>query len=367
MKHAVSSVTLAVALMLSASVLLNAQNREKFIISATAGGVNTVSGRAELKAGREGEWTQLTVTDDLKAGDVVRTGRDGRVEMLLNPGSYLRVGEDSEFELTNNSLDNLEVRLIRGTAIIEATGAEDTELAINITTPHTKMVIVKRGLYRVSIVSVDTTELYVRKGRVLLADSHTKVKEGNKVVFSSTAFSVAKMGKADKQKDNLEVWSKARAETLALANRRVEQRSESLLMAGMDSFYYGFGPRSPGVWFFNSAYRCYTFLPFLFGWGSPYGASYSGVYFYGGYHCCGGFPSYPPGYRGPFENSPRSGTGSNGSTSTGGTTTTGGGNISRTPPSSPPSSSPQPARDPDSAPGRYRDKTPEPGRPIQPR
>ena len=80
MKHAVSSVTLAVAtitLMLSASVVLNAQNREKFIISATAGGINTVSGRAELRAGREGEWTQLTVTDDLKAGDVVKLGITG--------------------------------------------------------------------------------------------------------------------------------------------------------------------------------------------------------------------------------------------------------------------------------------------------
>ena len=44
-------------------------------------------------------------------GDAVRTGLDGRVEMLLNPGSYMRVGENSEFELADNSLNNLEVRL----------------------------------------------------------------------------------------------------------------------------------------------------------------------------------------------------------------------------------------------------------------
>src|SRR3981081_1541897 len=149
---------------------------------------------------------------------------DGRVEMLLNPGSYLRVGENSEFELTNSSLENLEVRLTRGTAIIEATGADETELAINITTPHAKLVIVRRGLYRVNVIPGDATELFVRKGSVMLANSHTRIKEGNKVVFSSTAFSVAKMEKADKQKDGFDTWSKTRAETVALANRRTTTR-----------------------------------------------------------------------------------------------------------------------------------------------
>ena len=96
------------------------------------------------------------ITEDLEKGDVVKTGYDGRVEILLNPGSYMRVAENSEFELSNNSLENLEVRLIRGTAIMEVTGADDTELLINITTPHTRMAIVRRGLYRVNVVPGDT-------------------------------------------------------------------------------------------------------------------------------------------------------------------------------------------------------------------
>src|SRR5712691_6888782 len=110
-----------------------AQNREKFVISARAGGVNAVTGRATMRAHGNSDWQQLTIKEDLETGDVVRTGLDGRVEMLLNPGSYMRVGENSEFELTHNSLENLEIRLISGTAIVEVTGAEDTELLINIT------------------------------------------------------------------------------------------------------------------------------------------------------------------------------------------------------------------------------------------
>jgi len=363
MKYICSSITLAIAtmaLMLSATLVLNAQNREKFVISAKAGGINTVSGLAELRGFRGADWVQLSVTDDLKAGDVVRTGMDGRVEMLLNPGSYLRVGENSEFELTDNSLENLEVRLTRGTAIIEATGADETELAINITTPQAKMVIVRRGLYRVSLISGDATELFVKKGRVLLANSHTKVKEGYKVVFSSTAFYLAKLGKADKEKDSLESWSRTRAQTLALANRRVEQSGQSLLMARLYNFGNDFSAQKSGVWFFNSAFGCYTFLPFQFGWGSPYGGAYSGVFFYGGYHCCGWNPYHNPGYNQPTGNG--SGTGSGGTTGSGGGSTSGGGNIGRNPP--PPA--PPPARDPD-APNRGRDKTPEAGRPIAPR
>lgn len=282
MKHTFSSIILGiatVALVLSACIVLSAQNREKFVISAKAGGVNAVSGRAETRPFRGADWALLNITDDLKAGDVVKTGLDGRVEMLLNPGSYLRIGENSEFELTDNSLENLEVRLLRGTAIIEATGADETELAINITTPHAKMIIIRRGLYRVNVKPGDTTELFVKKGRVMLADSHTKVKEGNKVVFSSTAFSVAKIEKSEKQKDIFDTWSQDRAHTVALANNKISERTLNSFLAGSENYWWAsFSARSSGIWLFSSRYSCYTFIPFYYGWGSPYGSSYTRMF-----------------------------------------------------------------------------------------
>lgn len=273
-----------------------AQNREKFVISARAGGINAVTGRASVHGRGTAEWQQLTIKEDLAAGDVVRTGLDGRVEMLLNPGSFLRIGEDSEFELADNSLDNLEVRLLRGTAIVEATGSDDTELLINITTPDTRMAIVRRGLYRVNVVPGDSTELIVRKGRVMLEDSHTKIKGGNKVVFSSGSVSVAKLQKAEKkQVDDLDTWSKARAETIAQANRKIRSRDMTLLAAGLNGRWLsGFSSRNQGLWIFNSMFGCYTFLPFYYGWGSPYGSSYSS-YFYSNYYNWGGRPAYTGG------------------------------------------------------------------------
>ena len=302
--------TLAPALLVAALLLVlpltgQAQNREKFVISARAGGVNAVTGRASMRHGNT-EWQQLTIKEDLEAGDIVKTGLDGRVEMLLNPGSYMRIGENSEFELANNSLENLEVRLIRGTAIVEVTGADDEELFIGITTPHTRLSIVRRGLYRVNVVPGDTTELIVRKGRVMLEGSHTKVKGGNKVVFSGNSFSVAKLEKAEKDRDSLEMWSKDRAKTLAKANSKITGRMMNTFAASLSNDWsLGRLGRRSGFWLFNAEVGCYTMLPFGFGWSSPYGSSYSRSVYIGGvgYYYGGREPyTYPITYRGRVPN-----------------------------------------------------------------
>lgn len=235
-----------------------------------------MTGQARVHARGQTEWQDLMVTDDLDSGDWVQTAGDGRVEILLNPGSFLRVGGNSEVELANNSLENLEVRLLRGTAIVEATGGDGTEVTINISTPHTKLAIVRDGLYRLNVVPNDGTELIVRKGRVILNDSHTKIKAGNKVIFSATNISVAKLTSGEKKtKDEVENWSKDRAETVAKANRRISDRMlTSAFSSYGDPLWGTLGYRNAGIWFFNSRAGCYTFVPFGGGWGSPYGGSY---------------------------------------------------------------------------------------------
>jgi hypothetical protein len=282
---------------ISTAVSAAAQSREKFVISAKAGGINAVTGRASVHAKGESDWQQLTVTDDLDTGDRVRTDFDGRVEILLSPGSYLRVGGNSEVELADNSLENLEVRLISGTAIVEATGVEQTQMLINISTPHTKLAIDRGGLYRLNVIPNDGTELIVRKGRVILSDTHTKVKGGNKVVFAATSISVAKL--SDREKDlektmPIEGWSKSRAETIAKANSRISGRMMSSAFSAMsdsDLLFAGSFRRS-GLWFYNSNANCYTYLPYGYS-SSPYGYGYSRTVYGGAYS--GYYPQQPGG------------------------------------------------------------------------
>ena len=320
---------LSTAFILCCSIENLAQNREKFVISAKAGGINAITGQASVHSKGTSDWQQLSITDDLNAGDRVRTADDGRIEILLNPGSYLRVGGNSEVELLDNSLENLEVRLLRGTAIVEATGADGLELNIGITTPHAKLAIVRQGLYRLNVVPEDGTELIVRKGRVILSDSQ-KIKGGNKVIFSAHNVSVAKLTKEEKKlkdKGEVDVWSKERADTLAKANRRI---SERMLNSAFASFIDNdpFSRGRLGFWFFNPRSHCYTFLPFHYGWSSPYGNSYSNTVYY-----------HPPsnsntGYSGSSGNTggsyPSGGSGSSGG---------GGGSYRPSPPPSPAPSS----------------------------
>ena len=65
--------TLSVAFILCCSIVNLAQNREKFVISAKAGGINAITGQADVHPKGESDWQQLSITDDLDSGDRVRT------------------------------------------------------------------------------------------------------------------------------------------------------------------------------------------------------------------------------------------------------------------------------------------------------
>src|SRR5206468_2229200 len=74
--RAIMNVTgLALCLVFAVTATVQAQNREKYVISAKAGGINLVSGDVTVR--HEGAKTRqaLTAKDDLESGDVVLTGQ----------------------------------------------------------------------------------------------------------------------------------------------------------------------------------------------------------------------------------------------------------------------------------------------------
>lgn len=278
--------TLVVASVFCAAVVTRGQNREKFVISAKAGGVNSVIGRVTVQHRRGSQPEILSAQQDLDSGDIVETGTSGRVEVLLNPGSYLRAAERSRFALEDNSLENLTVRLLSGSAIVEATGADGVNMQIDIDTPQSHCAIVKRGIYRLNV-SAGQTELLVLKGKAIVnGDTANPVRGGHKVTLAAGSMILANLDK--KEQDDFDSWSKNRAETLAQANRHIAARELSTFLASYESdnwFGSGFGFGRSGLWVYNRRSLCYTFLPFYGGWGSPYGGGYSS--FYWGCDFCG--------------------------------------------------------------------------------
>lgn len=245
--------------------------RDLRVISARAGGVNLVSGDVKVRRAASADWLALSTPAELKSGDTVRTGLTGRIEILLNPGSYFRAGGGTEFTLASADLNELRVELARGSAVVEATGYGDMSLSIDVAVPGALVKIVRSGVYRINVPAAGPSEVAVTKGRAVVGSTIIK---GDKVArVSGDNVEVAKLDK--KARDEFDQWSRERGKELAKANERLSHRVvRSAFMLGSYDNIYANSWGSSGFWFFNANARCYTFLPFGYGWRSPYGYGY---------------------------------------------------------------------------------------------
>jgi hypothetical protein len=224
-------------------------------------------------------------------------------------------------------------------------------LYIPVVTEQHRMTIVRPGVYRFNV-AAGTTELFVRKGRMTLSDNKDDiVKGGKKVTFASGGQEVAKL--TDSDADQFDEWSKTRGKTLALANARLSARMVSGYLMANSFGFTNSNSSGWGLWTWSPFSSCYTFLPFHYGWGSPYGGYYGNGFYGNGYY---GNRNSP--YSGPVVTSnssggtssgyPGNGTSGSGSLGSSGSSGTYGGSSSggsMSAPSAHPNAGP---RDPDS-------------------
>lgn len=243
---------------------------DKYVISARAGGVNYTEGTVTVTRtnGRSG---QLIKGDELEIGDRVSTAENGRMEVLLNPGSYMRVGANTNFELKTTSLDDLKIRIDSGTAMFEVFA--DNEFKVSVVSPKGRVTLVESGVYRIDVDKNGGATISVWEGRAELGDvAKTEVRKGRAgAIFLNTA-TVEKFDREDK--DELVAWSKARGKQLAKTSASLKNRAiRGLLINSFNSGQWGMY-NSFGLWVFDSAFGGSCFLPFGRGWYSPYGYGY---------------------------------------------------------------------------------------------
>lgn len=288
----------AFALLAMASIAVNAQ----YLISTKAGFVNRTEGkvfirRQDSEDGKRGRASQST---QMKDGDRIITEADSRVELLLSPGSYLRLDQNSEVLAVNTSFDQIRFELLKGSASVEVSTAMEQGAAISkkspleIVMPHGAVSIGKDGLYRFdafensTLVQVRQGELYVGDRSQYLAKKAFKIKRGNAVKLNNSPVSKSEVAKINKDSaDEFDAWCFGRAQTLMAANISALQRSKT-----MSALRYG--------WIYNSFYNCYTFIPGRGLYFSPYGfgffRSYADCLYY--YPFGYGYPYYGGGYYG---------------------------------------------------------------------
>lgn len=234
-----------------------------YVISAKAGGVNYVEGKVTV-ARKDAKSGFLLKGDELEIGDKVSTATDGKAEILLNPGSYVRLGGDTDFEFVTTALENLKVKINRGTAIFEVIA--DDEFRVAVTTPKADFYVVKSGVYRVDVLGDGAGKIEVWKGLAEIGDGQSApLKKGQTATVNGAEAIVSKFDRDEKEV--FAAWSKERAKDLAKINSKLDRRNlRNSLMSERWSIY-----NSYGLWIFDPFSRGFCFLPFGSGWRSPYG------------------------------------------------------------------------------------------------
>lgn len=276
------------------------------IISARSGLVHYVEGEAWLDDNavepRAGEFPEV------KEKSVFRTG-EGRAEILLNSGVFLRIGENSSIRMISNRLIDTRIEMISGEAMVEAAEILPDN-AVTIVAGEAQTSILKKGLYAFDAAPARLRVYDGEAGVDLTGHTGTiEVKEGKLLMLDGKTLTAEKF---DKQVgDELYRWSRHRAEYVAMANASA---AHSIQQAG--------STWNTGGWQYNPWFGMFTFIPasgilyspFGFGFYSPSSVWYAyNPYMYGGYYYGGG---------GGYYGSGRGGRGVLGYDSGGGYTTT---------------------------------------------
>jgi hypothetical protein len=262
-----------------AAGVCSAQN----ITSAHSGTVHYFEGDVSI----DGATIQAKVGrfSEIKEQSVLRTGK-GRAEVLLTPGVFLRVGENSAIRMLDNRLLSTRVELMDGNVAIEADNEQMTTKDSPVTLLYKDYSIrmVKAGLVEVG---TEPALLKVFKGTadVTTADSRATVKEGRQMPFSA-ALLTEKFD--DKIGDDLYLWSRDRSQSLSaasMASARYLNTPGAVSAGYVPSYGYSSLGNWNSGWFFNPYLGTYTFVPgggniFLNAFGYGFFSPSSVYYFY---------------------------------------------------------------------------------------
>jgi hypothetical protein len=224
------------------------------MISAKAGFVNYADGQ-----------TNLHLHEQVTQGASIETGAQGHAELLLTPGSFLRVGSDSTVIFDSVELSHVAVRLVDGTALIEVAEI-DKHAPISVTSGNLRSLIASRGVYRFSGNTASVVE-----GKLRIVDAHRTVKKGHQITSAVDGYIANSF--SDTPNDDLDRWSQNRSAALANANAMAYHDQSTGLYSSLsyDPYWNIYGSRSS--WIYSSLLGGFTFIP-RGGYRSYYGYSF---------------------------------------------------------------------------------------------
>lgn len=238
---------------------------------APVGAVNYVEGRASIGSAALSPDSAGSVT--LEKDQVLTTGA-GKVELLLTPGVFLRVADDSAVKMISPNLTDTEVELQKGRASVEVLEIhKENNIRIHQDGASTKLL--KNGLYEFD---ADKSQALVFKGEAVVFVNDQRVSLGGRreVMLGGPGKLEAHGFDTRQYADDFYRWCGLRSAYLSEASVDAAR-----LYIGVGPGWYGPGWIGPG-WYWAPWFSAWTFVPAegifysYFGWGF-----YSPVFVYG--------------------------------------------------------------------------------------
>ncbi len=219
-----------------------------YIVSAKPGMVNYLEGTVSLN---QRQLSQPNINNlFIKGNDSVVTA-DGKVEILLTPGVFFRLGGNSEIHITAVSLTSIQIDMISGESMVEVDELrKDNDLKF--TVDKAVCTIAKPGLYRFRAGARASIAALSGKGTVSIGDRQIDVSKGHELVLGD---SLSPRRFDRKAEDDLYAWSNERSEYSAAASYQSAQN------ASLGVYGYGASSWDNSGWLWNDMFNSWAWMP----------------------------------------------------------------------------------------------------------
>ena len=235
--------------------------------NAVPGTLNYVEG--QVSVGSQPLNSKSIGSETLEAGQTITT-ESGKAELLLTPGVFLRVGNNSSVKMISPSLTDTEIGVEEGEATVEVTEIHKQN-NVRIDADGVTTQLVKNGFYDFDVAR---NLLLVLDGEAIVNENgqQVRVKGGHEFALNQDSTKTQKFDKDAYESGDLYRWSSVRSAYVAEAN--VDAAPAYVAGGGYGAGWYG------GGWYWDPWFSCYTYIPgegifySPFGWGfySPFWA-----------------------------------------------------------------------------------------------
>jgi hypothetical protein len=209
------------------------------------GTINCAEGQVTVDGQTVG--TDRSAVSEVPAGHSLQT-QQGRAEVLLTPGVFLRVAENSAVKMERASERDVKVELVRGEAMVEVAHV-DKRRPVDVIDNGINARLDHDGLY---LFNAGHPAVLVYRGKTRVNDDRRvlSVNQGEELLLGGAG--AMKRQKFDvSETDSIYEWSRQRADYEAGVS---EWTTEGLLALGSSSSY-------AAGWHWNRWYRSWAFVP----------------------------------------------------------------------------------------------------------